>query len=1516
MKKQQKEHKNLYIIGIGASAGGLEAYNEFFDNASENPSFSYILVQHLSPDYKSLLVDLLSKHTTMRVFEAENDMPIEPNCIYVIPPKKHLTVEPGKLVLTDKDDGDRGPNTAIDNFFYSLGEVYKENAIAVVLSGTGTDGSRGIQAIKDNDGLVIVQEPMLSKFDGMPRSSIGTGLADLVLPTKAMYVEIERYISDVPKFEKLKKEVSEKTLTSILKVLDRHTGCNFVGYKTSSVLRRLIKRVAFLNLHDEQEYLAYLTGNPEEGKLFARDLLIGVTRFFRDPEAFKQLREKVLKPLVESKQDHDSIKIWVTACSTGEEVYTIAMILNDLLRTMDRRIDVKIFGTDLEPTHIERASKGEYPTIIGKEVPPEFLKCYFIQRDNYFVVSPEIRKQVVFARHNVITDPPFIKNDLISCRNMLIYLDTKLQKEVLSKFRFGLNDHGCLFLGSSESIAVHDNFLLEVDRKWKLYTKIGTAPHKYPSRQEDEAALPRITRQPGQPEKVQKPQPQSLADSVNATVFEDFDIAGFSIDKNYIIQETSGNYKKYVSLPDDGIRLNLLKMLPDSVSIPLNSAIIQCSKEDRPVQLRGLQYIYNGQSIHLSISVRPDKLMRGLLLVVFNSVWQYEESERIDEAELPETGTLSKLKKDLQETRFNLQTTIEELETTNEELQSSNEELLSSNEELQSSNEELQSLNEELHTLNAEHQLKIQELQELTDDLNNYFRCSDIGQVIIDRNLLIRRFNPAAARYINLVDNDVQRSISHFTRNFTYHNFESDISSVLKENRIVEEEVSFEDGRTILVRIHSYIRKDEAIDGALISFIDVTAYKKLNSIINGVFDSSKNAIIALAAVHNARKEVVQFETITGNAIASELFNRNFVHEHHLLSTVSSQLNKHLFDALVEVYRTGAPFSTEIGLQGKWFDVSAVQMQNGVALTLNDISMRKQVEDQLRKSYGDLIIAKENLKQLNQELEKRVMERTRDLGLSEERFRLISGVTNDVLIDWSLIDNSLWVSSNYSRLFAYPEAENGLDRRVWVERIHPDDRVRVIGTIMSNVNDAVVSWEQEYRYEDAHGDYHQVTDRSFLMKDDRGMPYRLLSSMLDITKLRQAEEELRNSEVQLDIALESAMMAGWSRDLQTDTLYYSPMLPTIFDLNEEEAADMYQFSKRLHPDDLKIARAALQKCLKGGSYSYEARIFRKDKSLRWIRVTGKLIRDENDQPVQLIGITRDITDDKHMALQLERMVEERTADLNVANEQLTVINKQLSRTNSELEQFAYIASHDLQEPLRKIQIFISLITDQDRDDTFVRNYLEKIKSSASRMSSLISNVLEYSRLSKSNRNFERIDLDQVFADILTDFELVIMERNAEIEVDPLPKIAGIPHQLNQLFQNLLGNALKFCDKQPEISVKTLELTPEMARRLDITGKPEDYVAIRIKDNGIGFDPSYSKDIFRFFYRLDAHSGVEGNGIGLALCKKIVDNHGGYIEASSTPGKGAEFLIVLPKNNEKRTGSEHRMNGTQEQHTSGK
>jgi len=1119
IKKDKPSNKRYdkYIVAIGASAGGLEAIHEFFDHMPANASFSFVVIQHLSSDYKSLLVELVGKHTHMKVFEATHDMAIQQDCVYIIPNNKLMTLEKGRLKLADKST-EKAPNTAIDTFLHTLAKDKKEKAIAVILSGTGTDGTKGIQSIKDNGGMVIVQDPTSAKFDGMPNSAISSGNVDYIELPAHMHEQLFNYVNEEPIKILENGQVDEAKLDEIFELVHEHSGNDFHLYKTPTIIRRIGRRMNERNIKKLNDYVELLQNDPEEVKVLGQDFLIGVTRFFRDPKAFEQLSELAIREIVGKKENGDSIKVWVCACSTGQEAYSVAALVNDVVDRSGKRIEVKIFASDIDEKSIEIAARNEYPLSVKAEIPAHYLKKYFVQEGKYYRALPHIRKQIVFARHDVIKSPPFIKNDLITCRNMLIYVNNILQEKILSTFHFSLNTNGFLFLGSSETATAIKAGITEVSAKAKLYRKTGKI--NYSTYNTYNTSHKTIVADDRKRLKTPIDTSSPLASKLTEFISKDLGYVGVNIDRGYIMRDAIGEYKKYLSLPEFKIELNILKMVPRDVSVVLNAGLRKAWKDNQPQKIQKVRFKLEDREMLVDISIVPpepnNELGATMLVFAERLLEDLPDHKEIDLSILHEGAQAEyvyELEAELNDTRTNLQMAVEEMETTNEELQSSNEELLSANEELQSSNEELQSLNEELHTLNTEHQLKIKELFELNDDLNNYFRSTNIGQIFLDATMLIRKFNPAAIAMVNLIEADVGRSIEHISNNIRLETLTSDIKGVLVSGNTLEKEVQLRSGARSLMRIMPYVRKDGKTDGAVISFVDITQLTELTNIISGVFNASLNAILAFRAVRDEKHFIVDFECLTFNESALSLLGKkDATIKGNRLGQLPILSANNMFQKYLQVVEKGESLQTDVVVDDdKWLQLVAVKMSDGFVLTLTDLSQQKMAEQKLKKNYNELLLAREKLKGLNSALEAKVQERTLELSQSEERFNLVSHATNDTIWDWDLANNSMWRSDNFVKMFGYENDFESQNINFWFGKIHPQDRERVKRDVYDSINHNHTQWSAEYRFLKADGEYATLLDRGTIQTDHFGTPYRMVGSIIDISQLVDTEFRLSTTE---------------------------------------------------------------------------------------------------------------------------------------------------------------------------------------------------------------------------------------------------------------------------------------------------------------------------------------------------------------------------------------------------------------------
>ncbi len=831
-------NENFFIAGIGASAGGLEALEMFFKNIKNDSGIAYVVVQHLSPDYKSLMGELLAKYTDLPIFRVEDGMKVQPNCIYLIPPKKNMTIFHGKLFLTEQTHAG-GLNLPIDIFLRSLADDMADRAIGIILSGTGSDGALGIRAIKGAGGMVVVQDESTAKFDGMPRNAIATGMVDYVLAPEDMGEHLHKYMLHplvAKNDKKTKLSIDDEDIYSkILAVIRSKVGTDFTYYKPNTIIRRIERRIGVHQLESIDDYLSLLMNSNSEASILYKDLLIGVTKFFRDQDAFSVVEEKLIPTLLENKKAGDLVRIWDVACSSGEEAYSLAILFKEYMIKHNIEFDLKIFATDIDKDSIEYASSGCYPESIAADVSSDRLNQFFTKSGDLYKINDSIRQMVIFATHNIIKDPPFSKIDMISCRNLLIYLQPIMQKKVISAFNFSLNPNGFLLLGTSESIGDLMAYYYTFDNKSKIYrTKEGiraplVSDFYMPLFKKKKIGLDIFN------QSVSKTNPLELSiETLTKELFEKYIPASVLIDEKFELLHVFNNVNKFLKVPAGKVSLNILNMANSELTVPLSTAVHKCIKEEKEVIYKGLQVRLDDEEVNLNLIVKPvhfKDLGRNLLQISFveskAKINQTDEEpfDKVDNA----LQRISDLELELQFNRENLQATIEELETSNEELQATNEELIASNEELQSTNEELQSVNEELYTVNSEYQNKIDELTELNNDISNWFSISNIGAIFLDLQLKIRKFSPAITKFINLLTTDIGRPINHISYNFEYKNFFEDIFAVQKTLKPIEAEVIANDKSWYLVKIMPYRTIENAVRGIVVTFIDISSTKKMEA---------------------------------------------------------------------------------------------------------------------------------------------------------------------------------------------------------------------------------------------------------------------------------------------------------------------------------------------------------------------------------------------------------------------------------------------------------------------------------------------------------------------------------------------------------------------------------------------------------------------------------------------------------------------------------------------------------------
>ena len=836
--------KNL-IVGIGASAGGLEALEEFFRHMSPNSGMAFVVVSHQHAGHVSLLPNLLSKCTAMPVVEVTDGMEVEPNCVYMAPGGSNLAILHGTLHLMESDSKERVP-LPIDYFFRSLAEDRKQEAVGIILSGTGTDGTVGLRAIKSESGLTIVQDPQSSKYQGMPRSAMTAGVVDIVLPVDRIPESLRRYALSLAKPAGLLSDRdTAQTLHKIFVLLRDRSGNDFSLYKENTIQRRIERRMNVHQIENLKQYLRFIQANPPELDALFQELLIGVTSFFRDPQAIEILVQKGLPALVEGKHEGANLRVWVAGCSTGEEVYSLAILLKEYLTRKKLRFTVQIFGSDVDSRAIETARAGLYPVGIAGDMTPERLQRFFTKEDSSYRIKKEIRDLVVFATHNILTDAPFTKLDLLSCRNLLIYFDAAAQRKLLPLFHYALKPDGLLWLGSSETIGDFESLFHVVDRKWKLFkrtSEAGTFTHleQFPGGLMKVAADVRTD--PEVPPSSMRP--ASIPMLIRQLLVSRYAPPAAIVNARGEVVYIHGHTGAFLEPPPGPPTRHLVEMAREGLRHDLEAALHQAGSRDNEVVHRDVRVKTNGTIILINLSVKKisePEALQGLFLVTF----EQKQGEKTVPSKMAPHDTTAPRKKsqaalfrELDFTKQRLQRTIEELQTSNEEMKSANEELQSTNEELQSTNEELetakeelQSLNEELVTVNSELNGKLDALASANDDLQNLMNSTEVATIFLDNELRIKRFTSAAKRVSKLIASDIGRPLSDIVSNLTSDRLLEDAQDVLQTLILKERDVQTVDGGWLAMRILPYRTAKNTIDGLVLTFSDITKMKKTEQII-------------------------------------------------------------------------------------------------------------------------------------------------------------------------------------------------------------------------------------------------------------------------------------------------------------------------------------------------------------------------------------------------------------------------------------------------------------------------------------------------------------------------------------------------------------------------------------------------------------------------------------------------------------------------------------------------------------
>ena len=1255
---EQQEKQFPHIVGIGASAGGLEAIQTFFDHMPVDSNMAFVVVQHLSPDFDSLMHELLKRNTSMAVYQAEHRMQIAANSIYLIPPGRNIWVEQGTLVVAEQTSP-HYDNMPVDILFRSLAQEYHCQAIGIVLSGTGSDGSDGISHIYEANGLVLVQNPETAKFNGMPNSALTTGKVTCCLDVAAMPRALLDYQNNYQTFLQHYVEAGEEggdssPLENILLMLHTRYQIDFSLYKSSTILRRIQNRISALGLNDMQAYAENLAGNADEQKQLYRELLIGVTDFFRDNEAFDFIYEKVLPTLCAQKDEE--LRIWVTATATGQEAYSLAMLFRDYLDTHGGQQKVRIFATDISQHFLATAMQAIYSNDQVGNVPAAYIDKYFTELSGQrYQVVPEIRNMVLFVNHNLINDPPFTRMDLVCCRNFMIYIQPQVQDRILHGLHFGLNKEGFLLVGPNESIGDIESDYELMSSRWKVFKKVRHSKHSRnilqwasTSRGTGSSAVASGNNQPAREsisstETQQRRLPLHAYDQLLDHVID----RGILINSQREILHVFGDANAYLSFPKGRPSSDLVAMVDASLQSLLVTGLNKASRN-----LETVQYELNSQGgddreasapgITLCIVPLADSDNRvEYFLVQFNNVDDAHSESRsvVQYADGESQSIVEDLKHELEQTRQTLQSTIEETENTNEELQSTNQELLASNEELQSTNEELQSTNEELYSVNAQYQKKIQEVNQARADIDNILQTSNMGTVVVDEELNIRLFTRAATELLHIVEQDIGRSLSHFISNFAVSNLIDQIHTVMERREAYEQETQSANGAWYVLTIYPYIDQEQQVKGAILTIVDVTVakrseqryFKTLQSLPVSVLITDKAGNLQFCNENLVKISGYSEEALLAMNIEKLVPERYHSQVHQYLQQDSSRMTEGNIAAgrnLALLTRDGQ----EVPVEHTFTLMEADNGDEQVLCSVVDVSQIREAEKILRQN--------------NVRLEKEVDVRKQAQHASEEKYARLYNQSPDL---YATLDHDSGTITMCNTTLA---SDLGYEDRndiigCSLQKLLPRQDKEIAEILLGNhAREDLIHKEHHLlcqdgsllpvslRVKDHYAENGQLRE-SFISWSDLSKT-RALEAMT--RRLHTSEQLFRDNQQLYDTILNSVTDGWWDWNLENNRVSFSTKFKEALGYDDQELAGANPFQNLILEKDYQALMTVYKRHIESeGSEPLiqEVRYRHKDGSIVWGIFRGCAIKDNDNCFRRMVGTHTDITQLKQIEARMHK-----------------------------------------------------------------------------------------------------------------------------------------------------------------------------------------------------------------------------------------------------------------------------------------
>ena len=1146
---------NFFVVGIGASAGGLRALEGFFEHMPIDSGAAFVVIQHLSPDFKSLMKELLERRTRMPIYRVTEGMELEPNSVYLIPPGKNLVLENCRLHLLEQEERNRHElNFPIDIFLESLAKNYVDRAIGVILSGTGSDGTNGLRAINEAGGFAMVQEPETAEFDGMPRTAIATGVVDRILPPREL-AQIVYQLVQSPKAPDTSRQDSVSFLDSdrlqrVASILAHHEKTDFSHYKTSTLSRRIHRRYLISGCHNFEAFIRLLETSAEERAILRHDLLISVTQFFRDRMAWDFLEARVIPKLIDRAKPEEELRCWVTACATGEEAYSLAMLLDEALVRSNKPVRYKIFATDIDKTALAKADRGVYPLTIINDIEPKRIERYFTRKSDSWQVSRHLREKILFAPHDLAKDAGFTNMHLISCRNVLIYLQSALQQQVLRHLHFSLASDGVLFLGESETLGDVEPEFKPLHKKGKIYQKLRDVRLTLHAKKIE--PYPRQLPLSNLLKNRQENRLDPMLDRAFQSFLGKYRATCFLVERDHQLLHTFNDCLEVLKIPLGKATTDITKLIVTELQLPLHTALRRAKRERAPVSYSGIKLDRAEGVRNLKLEVtyyESSKHADDFFVIVIqeDAAPQQVSGERF-EADAEASQRILELEYELQQTRENLQAVIEELETTNEEQQATNEELIASNEELQSTNEELHSVNEELYTVNAEYQSKIEELTELNNDIDNLLRSTSIGVVFLDRHLKIRKFTPAATVVINLVETDIDRPLEHITHNLDCPNLIELIRETIDRQNAIDREVKLvKEDFYLLMRINPYLLEDGRLDGVVITFIDIDDLKTIQ------------AEAERLKVERVRQELRLLETILDTILAgywdwdianereylSPGLKRMFGYENLSDPNIPNSWQERIFPE--DLPKVLAGFDRHVKSRGQIPFYNEIRYCHTDGSIMWAICAGRAIEwdahgNPLRAigchiNINDRVSAEETLRK--REIHLKTAQRIGKLGSWE----------------FNLKSDRMTCSDETRRIFGLSPAADTQTHASFSQCLHPDDR-RSYDRVVAMTIETATPYELECRIHRPDGAWVYTSIRGEPLCDSSGKVTHLIGTVQDLTERKLTEQQLQEAKEVAEAAnsAKSEFLATMSHELRTPLnviLGFSEILAGETQLGDEQ-----------------------------------------------------------------------------------------------------------------------------------------------------------------------------------------------------------------------------------------------------------------------------------------------------------------------------------------------------------------------------